>query len=154
MAAVKMSPMLRAGWWLHRHLYRLSGGRIGRRINGFDVLLLTTRGRRSGEERHAALQMLPHGEDWAVIASHAGEDRDPAWWLNLRAVGEGRVQVRSRRARVRAREAVGEERDELWARFVAVDDAYAEYARRTARHIPVVVLEPVPLERAARAPSA
>lgn len=143
MAAVRMSPMLRTAWWLHRHLYRLSGGRIGRRINGFEVLLLTTRGRRSGEERHAALQMLPHRDGWAVIASHAGEDRHPAWWLNLQAAGEARVQVRSRRARVRAREAEGDERAELWARFVAVDDAYEEYTRRTNRPIPVVVLEPV-----------
>lgn len=143
MAAVRMSPMLRAGWWLHRTLYRLSDGRIGRRINGFEVLLLTTRGRRSGAERHAALQMLPHRGGWAVIASHAGEDRDPAWWLNLRSAGEGAVRVRSRRTQVRAREAEGEERAELWARFVAIDDAYEEYAHRTSRPIPVVVLEPI-----------
>ena len=135
--------MLRLGWWVHRNLYRLSGGRIGRRVSGFEVLLLTTVGRKSGEPRQAALQMLPHGEGWAVIASHAGEDRHPAWWLNLQAQPEAGAQVRSRRMRVRAREATGTERDELWARFVAVDDAYDEYVRRTTRRIPVVVLEPI-----------
>jgi deazaflavin-dependent oxidoreductase (nitroreductase family) len=145
MAAVKLSPALRMGWWMHRTVYRLSGGRIGRRVNGFEVLLLTTVGRTSGEPRRAALQMLPHGDAFAVIASHAGDARHPAWWLNLRARPEADAQVGRRRFRVRAREATGAERDDLWARFVVIDDAYAEYARRTEgiRIIPVVVLEPV-----------
>ena len=85
MAAVRLSRTLEVAWFVHRWLYRLSGGRIGRRINGFEVLLLTTRGRRSGELRRVALQSLEHGEGWAVIASYAGEDRHPSWWLNLRA---------------------------------------------------------------------
>lgn len=135
--------MLRLGWWVHRTLYRLSGGRIGRRVNGFEVLLLTTVGRKSGEPRRAALQMLPHGAGWAVIASHAGEDRNPAWWLNLRARPEAEARIGARAVRVRAREASGEERESLWARFVEVDDAYGEYQRRTSRRIPVVVLEPM-----------
>ena len=140
---MKVSPALKAAWLVHRWLYRLSGGRIGRRINGFEVLLLTTRGRRSGELRRVALQSLEHGEGWAVIASYAGEDRHPSWWLNLKAEPMAEVQVRSEHVRARAREASGEERQELWTRFVAVDDAYEEYARRTSRILPVVVLEPV-----------
>ena len=144
MAAVKVSRSLKAGWWIHRTLYRLSGGRIGRRINGFEVLRLTTRGRRTGRPRDVMLQMLPHRDGWAVVASHAGEDREPAWRLNLEARPEAEIQIRSMRARVRAREATGAEREELWARFVAVDAAYEEYARRTSRVIAVVVLEPMP----------
>ena len=141
MAAVRLSPALKLSWFVHRWMYRLSGGRIGRRINGFEVLLLTTRGRRSGELRRVALQSLEHREGWAVIASYAGEDRHPAWWLNLQADPMADVQIRSRRAHVRAREASGEEREEVWARFVAIDDAYEEYTRRTSRVLPVVVLE-------------
>ena len=143
MAAVRLSPVLKAAWLVHRWLYRLSGGRIGRRVNGFEVLLLTTRGRRSGEPRRVALQSLEHGEGWAVIASYAGEDRHPSWWLNLEAEQMADVQIGSRRARVHAREASGEERARLWAQFVATDDAYEEYTRRTSRVLPVVVLERV-----------
>lgn len=144
MAAVRLSRALKVAWWVHRWLYQLSGGRIGRRSNGFEVLLLTTTGRRSGERRSVALQSLEHENGWAVIASYAGEDRNPAWWLNVQAEPMADAQVRATHARVRAREATGDERGELWARFVAVDDAYTEYARRTARVIPVVVLERVP----------
>ena len=64
---------------MHRWLYRLSVGRIGTRVNGFERLMLTTRGRRSGEPRKVALQSLEHGDGWAVIGSYAGEGRHPAW---------------------------------------------------------------------------
>jgi deazaflavin-dependent oxidoreductase (nitroreductase family) len=145
MAAVRLSPMLRAAWFVHRWLFRLSGGRIGRRINGFEVLLLTTTGRKSGEPRRVALQSLEHGDAWAVVASFAGEDRHPAWWLNLQAQPMAVTQIRGTETNVRAREATGSEREELWTRFVAVDDAFEEYTRRTSRVLPVVVLEPVAL---------
>jgi F420H(2)-dependent quinone reductase len=148
MAAVRVSTPLKIGWWLHRKLYRLSGGRIGRRSNGFEVLLLTTTGRKTGEPRDVAIQCVEHGRGWAVIASYAGEPRDPAWRLNLLAEPMAEVRVRNRVARVRARDATGAERDELWARFVAVDDAYDEYQRRTSRVLPVIVLEPVAERRA------
>jgi deazaflavin-dependent oxidoreductase (nitroreductase family) len=128
---------------MHRTFYRLSGGRIGRRVNGFDVLLLTTRGRRSGEARDATLQMLPHQDGWAVIASNAGQDHHPAWFLNLEAHPEATAQVGPMRTRVVAREARADERAELWARFAAVEPGYDEYERRTTRTIPVVVLEPM-----------
>jgi len=143
MAAVRLSPALRFAWFVHRWLYRLSGGRIGTRMNGFEILLLTTRGRRSGEPRRVALQSLEHGSGWAVIGSYAGEDRDPAWWLNLLTEPMADAQVGRAQGRVRAREATGEERDALWTRFVAIDSAYAEYEERVSRVIPVVVLERV-----------
>ena len=141
MAAVRLSPGLKLGWWIHRGLYRLSGGRIGRRINGFEVLLLTTTGRKTGERRRVALQSLEHGDGWAVIGSYAGEDRHPAWWLNLTAEPMADVQIGQLHARVRAREADGDEREALWRQFVEVDDSYAEYEQRTTRRLPVVVLE-------------
>jgi len=144
MAAVRLSPTLRFVWWAHRWLYRLSGGRIGTRVNGFEVLMLTTRGRTSGEPRRAALQSLEHGDGWAVIASFAGEDRHPQWWLNLKAEPMAQAQIGSRKVRVRGRETSGAERDALLARFVAIDSAYAEYGQRTTRVIPVVLLEPTP----------
>ena len=113
MAAVRLSPALRFWWVVHRWLYRLSGGRIGTKVNGFEILLLTTRGRTSGEPRRVALQTLEHGDGWAVIASFAGEDRHPNWWLNLQAEPMATVQIGRRSTRVRAREATGDERAEF-----------------------------------------
>ena len=142
MAAVRLSPGLRFAWFVHRWLYWLSGGRVGTKVNGFEILMITTRGRKSGEPRRVALQSLEHGTGWAVVASFAGEDRHPNWWLNLLAEPMAEVQIGRLSTRVRAREATGEERSALWARFVAVDDAYEEYEERTTRVIPVAILEP------------
>jgi deazaflavin-dependent oxidoreductase (nitroreductase family) len=128
-------------WRVHRWLFQVSGGRIGSTMNGFPILLLTTRGRRSGEPRRVALQYLEHGEALAVAGSYAGEDRDPAWWLNLMDAPEAEVMIGGQAFGVRAREAIGAERAALYDRFIAVDSAYAEYAKRTTRTIPVVILE-------------
>jgi deazaflavin-dependent oxidoreductase (nitroreductase family) len=144
MAAVRIGPMLELGWRVHRWLFRVSGGRLGDRMNGFDVLLLTTTGKRSGNPRRVALQYLPHGTGWAVVASRAGDDRNPDWWHNLVAKPVADVQVGGSHHAVVARDAVGDERDDLFARFAAVDPAYLEYETRTTRTIPVVVLEPAP----------
>ena len=143
MAAARLSWQLRLAWRLHRWLYALSGGRIGTTINGMPVLMLRTRGRRSGDQRTVGLQYLAVGSACVVIASFVGEERQPAWLLNLRADPAATVRRGRREERVRAREAGGEEREALWQRIVAIDPAFAEYQRRTSRRIPVVLLEPV-----------
>ena len=81
--------MLELSWRIHRWLFRVSRGRVGARMNGFAILLLTTRGRGSGQPRRVALQFLPHGDAWAVVGSRAGDDRQPDWWLSLAATPEG-----------------------------------------------------------------
>ncbi len=143
MATVRRTRAIELGWRVHRWLYRASGGRIGSRIGPLPVLLLTVRGRKSGEERTVALNHLRDMDRYVVFASHAGEDRDPPWWLNLRAAGEGEIQLGSRRMRVRGREAEGEERERLWAAVKRADPAYAVYEARTKRRIAVVVLSPL-----------
>jgi deazaflavin-dependent oxidoreductase (nitroreductase family) len=142
MAAVRISPALRLGWRVHRWLFRISGGRIGTRMNGFGILLLTTRGRRSGAPRRVALQYLPFGDGWAVVGSRAGDSRHPDWWLNLVATPDAEVLMNGATSAVRARETEGDERAALWRQFVTVDSAYAEYEIRAMRRIPVVALEP------------
>ena len=132
---------IRFFWRIHPKLYRWSGGRIGRKIRGLPVLLLTTKGRKSGLERIKALMYLPRGTDFIVIASNLGQDRHPAWWLNLEAEPNAGVQVGSKRYEVLAREADGEEREEIWQELVARAPAYNEYRADTPRRIPVVVLE-------------
>ena len=123
-------------------LYRVSGGRIGGRVNRAPVLLLTTTGRRSGKQRTAPVVYLADGDRLVVIGSNAGHSRTPAWSLNLKANPDVEVEVRRERRAVRARVAEGEERAELWRRHNAQYSGFDEYEARTARDIAVFVLEP------------
>ena len=142
MPAVRRTRTMELLWRLHGWLFRVSGGRLGSKMTGFPVLLLTTTGRKSGAPRTTPLMYMPVGEACAVIASNAGEPGHPAWWLNLQANSRARVQRGARTIPVMAREADGEERTRLWSAWVAKDPSYEVYARRTSRKIPVVVLEP------------
>lgn len=125
---------------VHRALYRASGGRIGAHIWSLPVILLTTTGRTTGKARTTPLCALPHEDGFVVIASFGGMDRPPAWWLNLEHIPMATVQIGRERHRVTARTTAGEERARLWAQVVERAPGYLEYARRTAREIPVVVL--------------
>jgi deazaflavin-dependent oxidoreductase (nitroreductase family) len=127
---------------LHRGLYRLSGSRIGGRIWGLPVVLLTTTGRLSGKKRTVPLCSFRHGDDVVVIASYGGLDQQPAWWLNLQANPQAEVVAGRERRTVTARNAAPEERTLLWAELTARAPGYLEYERRTAREIPVVILQP------------
>ena len=142
MPAVRKNRWVRLGWRLHRWLYLATGGRIGSRLGGWPVLLLTTQGRRSGRPITIAISYLADGARFVVAASNAGEDTYPAWYLNLKAHPQAEVQVGSMRRRVVASDASGEERSDLWRRIAGFDPAYAEYQRRTYRQIPVVLLTP------------
>ena len=123
-------------------LYRLSGGRIGGRINQAPVLLLTTTGRKSGLPRTAPVVYLAEGESVVVIGSNAGHNRTPAWSLNLQANPDAEIEVGRERRRVRARVADGEERAELWRKHNEQYSGFDEYEARTDRDIALFVLEP------------
>jgi len=127
---------------IHQVVYRLSGGRIGSQIVGAPVLLLTSKGRKSGKTRTTPLLYLDEGRNWIVAGSNAGDDRHPAWWLNLKAQPEATVQIGDTLMRVRAREASEEEKNLLWPRFVDMYADYEVYQQRTTRKIPIVILEP------------
>lgn len=130
---------------VHRAVLRVSGGRVGWRALGMPVLELTTTGRRSGEPRSVMLT-APLREDGhlVVVASRGGDDRHPAWFLNLR--DEPRVQVAvggGPRTPMIARIATAQERARMWPQITDRYANYAGYQRRTEREIPLVVLEPV-----------
>ena len=125
----------------HATVYRVTGGKIGGWIMG-PVLLLTTTGRKTGKQRTSPLLYLQDGENMAIVGSNGGATRHPAWWLNLLANPEAGVEIGSRKLRVRAGEAKGEEKSRLWARLVEMYPSYEDYQKRTTREIPVVVLYP------------
>ena len=141
---VQAPPTLAKGFSaLHRFWYRASKGRLGGSFHGAPAVLLTTTGARTGKERTWPLLGLPVGDGYAFAASNGGHDRHPAWYLNLSANPAVTVQVGGRRIDGLAREAIGAERDALWARFVEVYAGYGDYERATARRIPVVVVAPI-----------
>ena len=122
--------------------YRATGGRVGGRfLRGAPVLLLTTRGRRSGQPRTAPLLYLADGDRIVVVASKAGMSEHPLWYENLRADPECEVEIGRERRTVRARVATAEEKRELWPKLLAMYRDYADYQARTERDIPVVILE-------------
>lgn len=123
-------------------LYRLSRGRIGGKIGGAPVLLLTTTGRRSGEPRTAPVIYMRDGAALVVIGSNAGNEKPPAWALNLVATPDAEVEVGADRSSVRARIAEGDERADLWRRMSERYPGFDDYVERTDRPINVFVLEP------------
>jgi len=125
----------------HTALYRVTRGKVGGTMLKVPILLLITRGRKSGKQRTTPLMFSRDGDNLVLIASVGGAPRNPAWYWNLQG-GEAEVQVGSERRRVRARDAEGDERERLWAQMVALYPNYAEYQKKTTRQIPVVVLEP------------
>jgi deazaflavin-dependent oxidoreductase (nitroreductase family) len=126
---------------VHRFLYLTTGGRIGGRAGRTKILLLTTIGRRSGTERTVPLLYVEDGGRLAIVPSNAGDDREPAWWLNLKSCPDATVQVGRRRIAVWAREATAEEAKRLWPTLTASYRYYPDYRERTRRTIPIVILE-------------
>jgi len=125
----------------HVRRYQQTDGAEGHDWQGTTVLILTTTGRRSGEARSTPLIYGKRGDDPVVVASKGGADEDPAWYLNLTDQPEVTVQVRGDRFKAHARTATPEEKPELWQMMVERWPAYDEYQHKTARDIPVVVLE-------------
>lgn len=127
---------------LNTPLYRLSGGRIGGRVNRAPVLLLTTTGRRSGQKRTAPVVYLKDGERLVIINTNAGNERVPAWSLNLKAEPAAEVELGRKRRAVSARVAEGAERAELWRRHNEQFGGFDVYEQKLDRRPEVIVLEP------------
>ena len=125
----------------HIRVYRETAGERGYHWRGAPILLLTTRGRSSGEPRTTPLIHRTDDGRWVVVASKGGAPRNPAWFENLKADPEAEIEIKDEKIPVRARAADGEERARLWRHMTEVWPAYDDYQRHTDREIPVVVLE-------------
>ncbi len=148
---VRTPPRLvvRSAWVLHRAMYRFSGGRIGlsRPEAGekFGMMRLTTLGRRSGQARVSIVGYYENGPNLVTLAMNGWADAEPAWWLNLQSHPYTTVDLADGPRAVRARAAMGEERERLWSKFCDYpgwgDDIDALAARRS-KETAVVVLSP------------
>lgn len=132
-----MNPFVALQAWL----YRSTGGRVGGTFRGAPVMLLTTRGRRSGRPRTTPVLYVHDGDSYVTVASNAGRDASPSWWKNLQQQPEASIQVKREQIQVRARKASPEEKSRLWPLLVKVYPTYGSYQRKTKRVIPVVILE-------------
>jgi len=128
----------------HIRRYEETDGAIGHEWNGTRCLVLTTKGRRTGQLRKFALIYGCDGDDYLIVASKGGAPTHPGWYLNLTENPEVQVQVLGKRFAARARTATAEEKPRLWKIMTAGWPNYDVYATRTDRDIPLVILEPLP----------
>ena len=129
---------------IDRPVYRLTRGRhtFASLVSGLPVVMLTTTGARSGQQRTVPVLGFPTAEGLVVIASNYGQEHHPAWYHNLRARPEGEVTVASATHRFRAVEAQGEQRERIWQEGLRIYPGWSTYERRAAhRRIAVFVLE-------------
>lgn len=128
---------------LHRAVFRASKGRLANTGFRMPVVELTTVGRKSGKRRSTMLTApVQDGDNLVLVASYGGDDRHPAWFLNLRDNPEVEVTRHGETRSMTARVASSEEKAELWPRVVASYKGYAQYQTRTDRDIPLVIVEP------------
>jgi deazaflavin-dependent oxidoreductase (nitroreductase family) len=113
-----------------------------RRFRGADLLLLTTTGRKTGQPRTTPLLYLREGDHWVVVASNAGADWEPGWWLNLRAGSTATVEVAGRRTNVTGTEVTGPRREQLWQQLNDTVFDFDGYQAKVHRQIAVVELVP------------
>jgi deazaflavin-dependent oxidoreductase (nitroreductase family) len=147
-----MSELKLPDAWMQTHIddYLRTDGAVGH-VMDFSAfggaakttnLLLTTIGRKSGKAFALPLIYIPDGDRFVVVGSKGGADEHPAWYLNLQAQPEVKVQVLARRFSARAYTASGEDRQRLWKLVCDMNPLYPLYQSKTTRELPVVVLEP------------
>jgi len=124
----------------HCAIYRGTRGLLGGNLLGIQILLLTTRGRKTGRRRTLPLAYVEYKEDLIVVASNGGSDKPPAWWLNLQSAARAEVQINGETFEVTWSEAPQEERMEYWRKLQAAIPAYRIYRVRTEREIPILLL--------------
>ena len=124
-------------------LYRLTHGKFGGRVQGLPVLLLRTIGRKTGIERITPLGYFTEDGNYIITASNAGLNTQPGWFHNLRANPHVTIEIKDRQLEAEAEIATSEKRRALWSQLISLSPWYANYARKTTREIPLVILRPL-----------
>jgi deazaflavin-dependent oxidoreductase (nitroreductase family) len=122
--------------------YESSGGTRGNTMIGLPVVILTTKGAKSGKIRKTPLMRVEHDGEYAVVASLGGAPKHPVWYYNVKSHPEVELQDGPAKQDMVAREVTGDERARWWEIAVAAFPNYAEYQKKTEREIPVFVLSP------------
>jgi deazaflavin-dependent oxidoreductase (nitroreductase family) len=136
---------IRTFWFAHRRFYRLTRGRFGLwrpKPHGWGALRLTTVGRRTGKERSVMVGYFVDGPNLVTMAMNGWGEGEPAWWLNLQAHPDARVDLRDGPRLITAHAARGEERERLWSRWREIDKNLDAYATRRSTETAVVIFEP------------
>ena len=130
---------------VHRAILKISGGRLGWHASGMPMLQLTTTGRKSGQRRSTMLSSpIQAGDSYLIVASRGGDDKHPAWFLNLLDNPHVEVVIQGRPMEPRiARVVSAEERARFWPQITAEHRNYGGYQQKTDREIPLVLLDPV-----------
>ena len=142
--AVKLDrgPFRKLSCQMHRRIYRITGGRVGGRLDSASgvrpILLLETTGRKSGRRRSTPLVYLRDGDTWVVAASNAGRDTDPAWVWNLRADPHATITIGRDVVEVDATELDPTDAEAIWPALDAMNAQYQEYQKLTERTVPVI----------------
>lgn len=125
---------------LHNFVFRRTSGKVGSRFRKAPTMLLTTTGRKSGKQHTVPVLYLVDGDALVVVGSYGGDDRTPAWFLNLLANPDVVVERGAEKVPMTATLASPEEKARLWPPLVAMYKGYATYQKRTTRDIPVAIL--------------
>lgn len=133
---------MRLQWRMHKLIWKLSGGRLGRRVIGMPVLELITTGHKSGQERQILITYVDMDGAPAIIGTNGGRDVDPAWVKNLRANPEARARWDGTWRNVSSAELSGNDYETAWSAATDASPAYAEYKQVLTRPIPIVRLDP------------
>jgi F420H(2)-dependent quinone reductase len=139
---------IRLAWYTHRGLYRVTWGRVGlwrARGNRWGTLRLTTTGRRTGQSRSVIVGYFEDGPNLVTLAMNGWGEGEPAWWLNLQAHPDARIDLVDGPRVVHAHAAAGDERARLWDRWREIDAHLDDYAALRSAETAVVVLEPQPM---------
>ncbi len=127
----------------HVFMYRITGGKFGGEMRGFKVLILTTKGRKSGKILSAPLGYFERDGGYIIVASNNGASNSPSWYHNIKANPDDvKIQVKDKKMKVKPEIILGEARRPLYDWIVSTAPNYGEYEKTTTREIPLVFLKP------------
>ncbi len=140
----KKTPLIiRLFWKAHRRIYRASGGKKGQGAGGYQNLMFTAIGRKSGLPRDIVISYFIVDNKIVIIGSFLGYDRHPSWYYNLKANPKVKVQLGTETKEMLARITEGDERQHLWNEVAAKEKSYKKLEKMTERRIPVIVFEEI-----------
>jgi deazaflavin-dependent oxidoreductase (nitroreductase family) len=125
-------------------LYRLSGGKIGGSMGSFKVLILTTKGRKSGKVLSNPVGYFERQGGYVIVASNSGRTKNPSWYYNVQAnPNDVMIQVNEKKMKVKPEMISGDARRQTWNWIVAQAPNFGEYEKHTTREMPLMFLKPV-----------